>query len=1325
MVKIRNILFSVLGGLTAAITLNTSDARPVINTEFDKILENIGTIQDPTLEEGEYLAYADNSMGGLIENYFNTPDGTIPYFMTNIVGPQQQAFAEPERFESDYYVFSTTLNENNIKWIADSMDETFERYANFTKAHHLNEKLYIYLPKDRSEFARHRISPIIPEGLGGLTLTTGLADMMFPFEGSYADLMHVGDHEGWHQFQIEVIPNAVAMEGKELKTNSLPLLLIEGQAEYFSEGWDTKKQMVVKDLFLNNSASLFTIENLNSALYGSYPLYPMGTFVVKTMEEVSPGSSVRLLYEMDSKKPRNARFDLAFKSATGMTVEEFDGILIQHLQTEFESYRDLDTMGQQVVKEGRLLGVYDNTFLTGITTNQHTCLYINTTNENGKLIKRLVAMDNQLHMDSLHYLRFGADINENTIVFPGIDGFDDILFIQKYEINEKGNVKLGKRKQVKVNGMNVIRNPVFLNDSEVAFIGTDDQNLDIYKVNIETGAIEQLTDSIEAETSLDFSPQFNSLLFSREDMALHEGTNGRPTWTFQNHLYEMMLENQVTARVTDNNFNEKGGHYSPSGNQIIFVGDQGNDYNIYIVDERGHTIQVSEEPIAGMNAFFIDEKHIQFNTVKKLSLDVRKAQLRLLAQEQQILEDILSSGIIDERFELENNEYVTKSFVPIINEKNLQGIILEAVNNKGQRVIVKDTNGEIILLDKKEPLPENLPEIGYDEFKRAISPNGEYLLTMNAPFLRGHPEKNSLEFKVLDLTTGEEKILPKLKGMNQFDRITNLAFLNDQYVLISKPFQNTIVHVETGEIMSLQDHIDIDSLNLTGLEEVWHVKDSDKTILVTLGVSGYNAIVYDRVTHEANLIMQDNLQFGLQEHDGTFSLWTSGLGEISIYTYNMQENNLDVETFNLENKLHINLVEFNEQFIIYEGVPVNNGEAVNSKRYVEVIERQEDSEGNCTVHKLNIDNFEIAYFEDDAIIIDTGQGITYFSNGVTMSSIPINEMRKRQERKLKGNVLEDTAIIEDLKSANLIQTEPKVMELAPGMNYFMFSVSNGGAMGFLQMKNRTFSRDLLFAGIFSQYSGFLYVKYQDHSNLWAAEVTGRGYENEHRIRGVLIKPFIGNRFSRLELFGGYEFETKAPNYNPNHNLIVGSRVGVDSSLSNETGPQQGTSLFLNAEAGLNPASGIDHANLNFDIRQRFSPHPLFSLFIGAHGGTSQGDDPYTYLNGGSVSLRGYEWGSLPGNNYLIGSAEARFHLWDLLVAVWKEPLRDLTYYTMAMGGLGVYYDAGLVGDNGNKPEFYHSFGITGDFLTPIGQLGFWVNVAGGEKSFGLNLWGKK
>jgi len=1315
MVKVRNILFSVLGGLTAAIALNTADARPVINTEFDETLENVGTLQDPTLEEAEYLSYAENSMNGLIENYFNSPDGTIPFFMTNILGPQKKEFPKNDRFESDYYTFATTLNDENINWVANAMDETFEEYADLTGAHHLAEKLYVHIPKNRDEFRQNRISPIIPDGLGGLTLTIGLGDMMFPFEGSYGDLYHVGRHEGWHQFQIEVVPNAASFEGSLIKPASMPLLLIEGQAEYFSEGWDAKKQMVVKDLYLNNSASLFTVENLNQALYGSYPLYPMGTFVVKTMEDVSPGSSVRLMYEMDANEEAPTRFKSAFKDATGMSLEEFDGVLIQKLQEEFEPYRDLDRLGNGLTT-GRLLGAHEDVFLTGLTKNQHNNLYINTVDENGAVKKKLVASDNQLHMDSTHYLRYGADVNDDTIVFAGIQGFDDVLYVRSYEETKKGGIKLGKREIVPVEGMKVIRNPVLVNDHEVAFIGSEGEQLDIYKMNLNTGVLEQLTDTREGEKSLDYSDELDSFLFTREDMTLHEGTNGRPEWSFQTHMYEMM--NDWVFRVTDNNFNELAAQYSPSSHQIVFVADHGDDYNLYLVDENDETVQLSEEPIAALNPFFTDNTHIRFNDVKNLSLRVKEAKVKPMQNERPLLEAMIMTDMIGKEFEYEDSTYVTESFVPILREDmSIEGVILEATDNKGNRILVQDINGEITSLEEKEP-ELNLPDIDYDEFKRAVSPSGEYMVSMHANFIKGH--SNDIEFRVTDLQSGEETILPPLPGLKNWGRISNLTFLDDQHVMISKPQKNTVVFVESGEEFPLSQYMDIDPFDLTGVQDVWHVEDSSKSVLITTGINGYNAIVYDRETGEANTIMQDTLRFGMQDHDETFSLWTSGLGKLSVYKYNTEEDNMISEEYDLGNQMVVNWVEFNEDFIVYESQNI-----ANSKKRVDVINRNGDDKGECTVYKLETTNLENAFFNGNSIVIDSGDGFELFEDGESFSSVSISDIRQRKERKSIEVVIEDEAQNEDLEHSDLLLTEPRSMELAPGMGYMMVSLSNNGAMGFVQLKNRTLSKDLFFAGIGSKQSGFLYTKYQDHENQWAAEVSGRAYGDEHRIRGILIKPFVPNRFTRFEGFGGYEFETKFPNYTAAHNLIVGGRMGIDSSLYNETGPQQGTSLFLNAEAGLNLATGVDHLNLNFDARQRLSPHPIFSLFVGAHGGTSQGDDPYTYLNGGSVSIRGHDWASIPGNNYLIGSAEARFHLWDLLIAVWKKPLRNFTSYTMAMGGMGLYYDAGIVGYNGEDPNFYHSFGVTGDFLTPLGNLGFWANIAGGEKSFGLNLWGKK
>jgi len=111
-------------------------------------------------------------------------------------------------------------------------------------SHRLKKQIPVFLYASPQDFAQTNLLPYpLDESTGGFT-EFFRRRVVLPFQGDYAVLRHVLDHELVHAFQFDIL------EGERF--GSYPLWLMEGMAEYISLGWDQSAEDYVRDAVLND-----------------------------------------------------------------------------------------------------------------------------------------------------------------------------------------------------------------------------------------------------------------------------------------------------------------------------------------------------------------------------------------------------------------------------------------------------------------------------------------------------------------------------------------------------------------------------------------------------------------------------------------------------------------------------------------------------------------------------------------------------------------------------------------------------------------------------------------------------------------------------------------------------------------------------------------------------------------------------------------------------------------------------------------------------------------------------------------------------------------
>lgn len=167
------------------------------------------------------------------------------------------------------------------------------------------------------------------------------------------------------------------------------------------------------------------------------------------------------------------------------------------------------------------------------------------------------------------------------------------------------------------------------------------------------------------------------------------------------------------------------------------------------------------------------------------------------------------------------------------------------------------------------------------------------------------------------------------------------------------------------------------------------------------------------------------------------------------------------------------------------------------------------------------------------------------------------------------------------------------------------------------------------------------------------------------IQATAIRPF--DKFRRLEAtlqlagvagrfyLGQTAQEAAAAPQTQEVRTFVGPGIAYvhDSALFGPTGPIKGRRVRLSAEGAIGQ---IRFATLEADVRQYWHLYRWYAIAGRLYAATSRGDTPQTFYLGGGQTLRGYDYGTLLGNNALLASLEFRFPLVRHLALGWPLPL---------------------------------------------------------------------
>jgi len=485
-------------------------------------------------------------------------------------------YIETDHFRVFYYDSDLKL----IKKIAQSAEKDYERMSSFLNIQVKNKIPIIYY-KIHTDFEQTNLYPgFLPPGAQAFAEPIAHRVVM---QGD----MHIDDffgtltHEIGHIFEYALLYQNISRSNLDFRPP--PGWVMEGFADYITEGWGNFNLLTVRDAVLNDQIPILTKGGQLKIQSGSNrAAYDFGHFVFDFLKGKIGDRGIRnFLTSLRRRSIIKGRQN--FSQIFNYQPKQFNFEFKKYARNRFKNFFTKEnpeeysymigpefpffySFSHQISPTGELLAVATVNY----KTRKIEIILIST--KTGKVIKNITPGFTSKY-DNIS-IRFYPS---NGSAFTWDQKGEKIAFFVRKELESHLvilDVLSGKTiQQVKLNNIQIPTSPDFhpVNQS-IYFTGINDFKSFIYSLDLRTGVLKKITDGLLYIKAFNISPDGERIVFSAKKgdfYKLYLGTIEKP---------------EMAIQITKGDYNDITPAFSNDGNHIYYSSDELNSYNINSID---------------------------------------------------------------------------------------------------------------------------------------------------------------------------------------------------------------------------------------------------------------------------------------------------------------------------------------------------------------------------------------------------------------------------------------------------------------------------------------------------------------------------------------------------------------------------------------------------------------------------------------------------------------------------------------------------------------------------------------------------------------------
>lgn len=494
-------------------------------------------------------------------------------------------------FDTDHFsVYHYSKNKEAIQYMADWSEQWYDLHHEIFKETFPEKNPLIYY-NDHADFQQtNAIFGEIGVGTGGVT--EGFKNrVILPFTMINQQTHHVVGHELVHAFQYNAILNGDSTSLESL--GNIPLWMVEGLAEYMSIGRvDPFTAMWMRDAVLQDDVP--SIQKLADFKYFPYRYgqafwaYFSGTF----------GDDMIIPFFKNTAK---YGLEIAVPVTLGITVDELSAQYTETLKTYYAPIigdtKKENVVGKELIsdeKNSLRLNVSpvlspDGKYVIYLSDKNlfSTDLYLADARE-GKIIQKITSILRDGNVDDNNYLESAGTWS------PDSKQFMYVAFSKGQNIFVVKNPQNGKTvQQIKIPGVHSLAHPTWSPDGKsIIFTGMVEGQTDLFKYELKSKKVTQLTNDFYSEVYSDYSPDGKYIIFSSDRKTFNQKkVNGK--WKLHLSRMDLATQNVEDFESIFSGADNIDPEYDENGN-VYFVSDRDGTRNLYRTNLNGEVLQMTE-----------------------------------------------------------------------------------------------------------------------------------------------------------------------------------------------------------------------------------------------------------------------------------------------------------------------------------------------------------------------------------------------------------------------------------------------------------------------------------------------------------------------------------------------------------------------------------------------------------------------------------------------------------------------------------------------------------------------------------------------------------